>query len=337
MARRLVMSVGALFGIVVVVFLVVRILPGDGAVLRAGPYASASRIAQIRKEFGLDKSLLSQFQTYMVNVLHGNLGTSIRTQAPVTTELMSRLAASLEMALASVLLASLVGIPMGMWAAARRGKWVDHIVRIFAVIGSSMALFWLGLLMIYLFFYRLGWAPGPVGRLNIGTNPPTSITGLFTVDAALQGQWAILTDALRHLALPVITLGLVLSAPIIKMVRSAMIESLDSDYVRTARSVGVRGYEILWRDGFRNALIPVTTTMGIVFGYMLGGNIIIEFLFNWPGIGRYAFTAAQNNDIDALQGFVIVVGVLYIILNILIDLIYVWVDPRIRIRKAPTS
>jgi ABC-type dipeptide/oligopeptide/nickel transport system permease component len=337
MARRLVMSVGALFGIVVVVFVVVRILPGDGAVLRAGPYASPIRIAQIRKEFGLDQPLLTQFQTYIANVIHGDFGTSIRTQASVTTELMARLAASLEMAFASVLLAALVGIPFGIWAAARRGRWIDHVVRVFAVVGSSMALFWLGLLMIYLFFYRLGWAPGPIGRLNSGTKPPDSITGMYAVDAIWRGQWSTLTDALRHLALPVITLGLVLSAPIIKMVRSAMIESLDSDHVRTARSVGVSGNEILWRDGFRNALIPVTTTMGIVFGYMLGGNIIIEFLFNWPGIGRYAFTAAQNNDIDALQGFVIVVGILYIALNILIDLIYVWVDPRIRIGKAPNS
>lgn len=336
MTRRLAMSVGAVFGIVVVVFAVVRILPGDGAVLRAGPYASEAKIAQIRRQFGLDQPLVTQFRTYLANVARGEFGTSIRTEGSVTSELMDRLAASLELALSSVLVAAALGIPLGIWAAARRGGWIDRVVRVFAVVGSSMALFWLGLLMIYVFFYRLGWAPGPIGRLGTATKPPGSITGLYTIDAAMRGQWSTLVDALRYLALPVITLGLGLAAPIIKMVRAAMIDALDSDHVRTARAVGVREREILWRDGFRNALIPVTTTVGIVFGYMLGGNIIIEFLFNWPGIGRYAFTATQNNDVDALQGFVIVVGVLYIALNILIDLVYVWIDPRIRMGTGTT-
>lgn len=161
--------------------------------------------------------------------------------------------------------------------------------------------------------------------------PPENITGLYTVDALLRGQWSTFTNAVSHLVLPVVTLAFVLSAPIMKMVRAAMIDVLDSDHVRTARALGVPRREILFRDGFRNALIPVLTSIGIVFGYMLGGNIIVEFMFSWPGIGRYAFTATQGNDIDALQGFVILVGVLYVALNVVIDLLYARIDPRIRL------
>lgn len=330
-ARRLLTSVVTVAGIVVVVFVVVRILPGDGAVLRAGPYASEERIQQVREQFGLDEPLTTQFATYVGNVLQGDLGTSIRTGQPVTEELLDRLSASIELALYSVIVATLVGIPLGILAAARRGRVADWFVRVLAVIGSSMALFWLGLVVIYVFFYRLGWLPGPIGRLGGGVQPPPSITGLYTVDALLAGQWATFRNAISHLVLPVATLAFILSAPIMKIVRAAMIDTLDSDHVRTARSLGVPPRQVLFRDGFRNALIPVVTTLGIVFGYMLGGNIIVEFLFSWPGIGRYAFTATQGNDIDALQGFVILVGVLYVMLNVLIDLLYARIDPRIRL------
>jgi peptide/nickel transport system permease protein len=331
LAHRLLTSLVTVIGIVVVVFIVVRVLPGDGAVLRAGPYASDEKIEQIRSEFGLDDSLTTQFGHYVANVAQGDLGTSIRTEQPVTTELLDRLPASIELAFYSVLVAALIGIPLGILAAARRGSGADWVIRFFAVLGSSMALFWLGLVMIYLFFYRLGWLPGPIDRLDTGVEPPGTITGFYTVDALLRGQWATCWNAIEHLVLPVATLTVVLTAPIIKMVRAAMIDVLDSDHVRTARALGVPAREVLFRDGFRNALIPVTTAIGIVFGYMLGGNIIVEYLFSWPGIGKYAFTATQGNDIDALQGFVIVVGILYVLLNVVIDVFYARIDPRIRL------
>jgi peptide/nickel transport system permease protein len=204
---------------------------------------------------------------------------------------------------------------------------------VFAVLGSSMALFWLGLLLLYFLFYRLRWFPGPIDRLAIGTEPPGTITGFYTIDAALRGQFDVMIEAFRYLALPVLTLGLVLAAPILKMVRASMIDALESEHVRTARAVGVPGRQVLFRDGFRNALLPVTTAIGIVFGYMLGGNIIVEFLFAWPGVGRYAYSAIQVNDLEALQGFVIMVGVLYLTLNVVIDVVYAWIDPRIRLGK----
>jgi ABC-type dipeptide/oligopeptide/nickel transport system permease component len=237
----------------------------------------------------------------------------------------------LELAFYSVAVASLLGISLGVWAAARKDSWVDRFSRVFAVIGSSMALFWLGLLLIYFFYFRLRWFPGPIDRLSPGTAPPGRITGFFTVDAALRGQFDVMFEAFRYLALPVATLAFILAAPILKMVRSAMIHTLDSDHVRTARAMGVHGRGVLFRDGFRNALLPVVTAIGIVFGYMLGGNIIVEFLFAWPGVGRYAYNAIQVSDIEALQGFVILVGVLYVVLNVFIDVLYAWIDPRIRL------
>lgn len=332
--RRLVTSLITFVGIVVVVFAIVRVLPGDGAVMRAGPYASEEKIAQIRTKFGLDRSLLEQFGAYLADVARGDLGTSIRTEQPVRIELAARLPATLELAFYSVLVAVVIGVPLGIAAALRRGGAIDWLVRVFAVIGSAMALFWLGLLMIYVFFFRLGWTPGPLDRLNTGTVPPGRITGFFTVDALLRGQLATAWDAARHLLLPVATLAFVLSAPIVKMVRASMIDQLDSAHVRTARALGIPPRQILLRDGLRNALLPITTSIGIVFGYLLGGNIIIEHLFAWPGIGRYAFVASQNNDVEALQGFVIVVGVLYLLLNLVIDIIYSRIDPRIKVGRG---
>jgi peptide/nickel transport system permease protein len=331
LGRRLLISVGTVLGIVIVVFFIVRILPGDAAAVRAGPYASPEKIQEIRDRYGLDDPLPEQFVRYVGNVVQGNLGRSIRTEQSVTKEVFERLPASLELAFYAVLMASIIGIPLGIVAAARENGWIDRFARVFAVLGSSMALFWLGLLLIYFFFFRLRWFPGPIDRLSVGTEPPGTITGFFTIDAALRGQFGVMLEAFRYLALPVITLGLVLAAPILKMVRAAMIDTLGSDHVRTARALGIPPRQVLMRDGFRNALLPVTTAIGIVFGYMLGGNIIVEFLFAWPGVGRYAYTAIQNNDLEALQGFVIVVGILYVGLNVLIDVLYAWIDPRIRL------
>jgi len=326
-------SVATVVGIVIIVFFMVRVLPGDAAVVRAGPYANEEKVQEIRDKYGLDDPMAVQFRDYVSGVFTGDLGISIRTNGDVRTELMDRLPASLELAFYSVLLAALIGIPFGIVAAARKGTWVDSAARVFAVLGSSMALFWLGLLLIYFLFFRLRWFPGPIDRLPIGTEPPGTITGFYTIDAALRGDFGLVFQAFRYLALPVMTLGFVLAAPILKMVRAAMIESLESEHVRTAKSIGVPYWQIMFRDAFRNALLPVITAIGIVFGYMLGGNIILEVLFSWPGVGRYAYTAIQVNDLEALQGFVIVVGILYVALNVVIDMIYAWVDPRIRLGK----
>jgi peptide/nickel transport system permease protein len=337
LGKRLLISVATVVGIVVIVFFIVRVLPGDAALVRAGPYANEEKVAEIAAKYGLSDPMLEQFSDYMSGVFTGDLGTSIRTNGDVTEELLDRLPASLELAFYSVLLAALIGIPVGIIAAARKGTWVDSLARVFAVLGSSMALFWLGLLLTYFLFFRLRWFPGPIDRLAIGTEAPGTVTGFYTIDAALRGQFGVMVEAFRYLALPVLTLGLVLAAPILKMVRASMIESLESEHVRTAEAIGVPRRQVLFRDGFRNALLPITTAIGIVFGYMLGGNIIVEFLFAWPGVGRYAYTAIQVNDLEALQGFVIVVGILYVALNVVIDLVYAWIDPRIRLGKKVSA
>ena len=331
LAKRLVSSIATIFGIVLVVFFIVRVVPGDAASLRAGPYATQERIDQIAAKYGLSDPLGEQFVGYLGNIVRGDLGQSIRTDQPVLGELLDRLPASLELAVYSVLLAMLIGIPLGVLAAARRGTWVDNLARVFAVVGSSMALFWLGLMFIFLFAFRLGWFPGPVDRLAVGTDAPSTVTGFYTVDAAVTGQFSVMWEAFKYLALPVLTLGLVLAAPILKMVRTSMIEALESDFVRTARAIGVPRRKIVFVDAFRNALIPITTMIGIVFGFMLGGNIIVEFLFSWPGVGRYAYDAISTRDLESLQGFVIMVGILYVALNVVIDIAYGLIDPRIRL------
>lgn len=331
LARRLGTTMLTLLGIIVVVFFVVRVLPGDAAVLRAGPYADAERLAQVRADYGLDKPLYEQFLSYMGGILHGDLGTSTVSGGSVTSELFSRLAASLEIGLYAVLFACLIGIPMGALAAAHRGGWLDRIVRLGVIAASSMAMFWLGLLLIYFFFYRLGWFPAPIDRLPAGVGPPRHLTGFYTVDALLTGQVGLAWTAARSLMLPVLTLTVALVAPVMKIVRQSMIETLGSDYVRTARAMGVPERQILMHDGLRNAMLPVVTAIGIVFGYMLGGNIIVESLFAWPGIGRYAYQSIQNNDLEALQGFVILVGVMYVLLNVAIDICYTLIDPRVSV------
>lgn len=335
--RRLGTSLLTIFGIVVVVFFIVRVLPGDAAAVRAGPYANQELIDRIADKYGLNDPIHVQFADYVGGVVKGDLGVSIKTNQGVTGELLDRLPASLELAVYSVIVATMVGVALGVLAAAKQGTLIDRLARIFAVVGSAMALFWLGLLLTFFFAFQWGWFPGPVDRLAVGSEDPNTYTGFYTIDGFLSGRPETSWEAFRYLALPVITLSFVLAAPILKMVRSAMIEALDSDFVRTAKAVGVPWRQTLFVDGFRNALIPVTTTIGIVFGFMLGGNILVEFLFSWPGIGRYAFDAITTRDLEALQGFVVFVGVMYVFLNMVIDIAYALIDPRIRLGSGMTK
>lgn len=329
--RRLALACLALFGVIVVVFILTRILPGNPAVVRLGPYAKPDLIAAMEKEMGLDKPLPVQFINYVTKLAQGDMGYSWRTGQPVRKDLTQRLPATLELALAASLIAILLGLLLGVIAAIRHGGAIDHSIRTFATLGASTALFWLALIFIFIFYFRLGWAPPPLDRIDIGIESPSRITGLFLVDSLLTGNWAAFRSSLAHLALPAITLALVVAAPIIKMVRSSMLETLHTDFVRTARTVGVPERQVILRDGLRNALIPILTTIGIVFGYLLAGNVLVEMIFAWPGIGSYAWMALTNNDFEAIQGFVLLIAILYVVLNLVIDLLYSVVDPRIRL------
>lgn len=329
--RRVGISLITVVGLALVVFLVVRILPGDAAAARLGPEASADDIAALRAKLGLDQPLIVQLGDYLWGLLQGDLGTAVSTGRSVSDELFSRLPATIELAIAGLLVALVIGFPLGMLAAARRGRPSDAVARVFAVLGSSMAPVWLGLLLIFGLYSVLHLFPGPVGRLPIGMPPPTRITGMYVLDGLLTGNLPAAGEAMRFLALPALTLGIGASAAVLKMVRSAMIATSESGFVRTARAYGVPGREILWRDQLRNAMLQVLTAIGLVFGFLLGGNVIVERLFSWPGMGRVAFDALGSNDLELLQGYALIIGVIYIALNFAVDLLYGVIDPRIRL------
>lgn len=329
--RRVLLALATLVGVVVAVFILTHILPSNPALLRAGPLATEELIAQYEEEMGLDQPLYVQFVTYARNLLQGDLGESWRTNQPVTTELATRLPATLELALTALLFALIIGISLGVLAAVYANSWLDQLVRLFATLGASSALFFLALIGIHIFYYLLDWAPPPLDRLSMGLTPPPEVTGLLTVDSLLAGDLELFVDALNHLWLPALTLAFVVSAPIIKIVRAGMLNALRSDFVRTARAVGLPERRIVTGDALRNAFVPVLTTIGIVFGYLFAGNVIVERVFSWAGIGQYAWNALVTNDFNAVQGFVLLIAIFYVTINLLIDIAYGVIDPRIRL------
>jgi ABC-type dipeptide/oligopeptide/nickel transport system permease component len=331
LVRRLALTVVTLAGVVVTVFFMTHILPGNPAVLRAGPLRNQDLIAKYEKEMGLDQPLYQQFADYAGALLHGDMGDSWSTYQPVRKELAKRLPATLELALTAFVMALLIGVPLGILGAVYAGTLLDHAIRVFATLGASLALFWLALVAIHIFYYKLGWAPAPLDRLTIGIKAPPDVTGLYTVDSLLAGNWSTFKDALNHLWLPALTLAFVVSAPITKMMRAAMLDVLDTDFIRTAYAVGIPARRVILVDAVRNAFIPVLTTSGIVFGYLMAGNVIVERVFAWAGIGQYVWNALRINDFNAVQGFVLLIAVAYVLINLAIDLAYGFIDPRIRL------
>lgn len=329
--RRIGLAMVTLAGVVVFVFLLTHILPSNPAALRAGPLADAALIHKYEQEMGLDQPLYVQFARYVKEILTGNLGDSWKTGQPVLKELGDRLPATLELAATAFLMALAIGLLLGVLAAVYAGTWVDQGVRLYATLGAAQALFWLALLCVHVFYYTLRWSPAPLDRLTIGVAEPPLVTGLFTVDSLLAGQFKTFVDALSHLWLPAGVLAFVVSAPIVKMTRASMLDTLNSDFIRTARAVGVSRRSVVVRDGLRNAFIPILTMIGIVFGYLIAGNVVVEKVFAWAGIGQYAWNALIINDFNAVQGFVILIAVIYVGINLVIDLAYGFIDPRIRL------
>ncbi|MCU1657335.1 MAG: Peptide/nickel transport system permease protein [Pseudonocardiales bacterium] len=332
--HRAFLALISILGIALVIFIVTQLLPGDAARARAGQYATAEQIAALRVKFGLDKSIPVQLGNYFLNLFHGDLGTSTRTGQPVRAELLQRLPATIELSVAALIVALVIGIVAGTISAQKRGTPVDGALRGVTVLASSTASFWIALLAIVFFCNQLGWFPSPIGRLPRGIAPPPDISGSFVLDSLFSGQLSLAVTSLRSLALPALVLGLITAPSIVKVVRASTIRALDSDFARTSRSFGYSGVSILFRDGLRNSLLPVLTTVGIVAGYLLGGNVIIEQLFSWPGIGQYAYQALQQHDLNALRGFALLVGVIYVLLNTVLDVGYALVDPRVQLRAA---
>jgi len=319
----------ALLGVVIVSFILTRALPGDPAVYFAGPAADAKSIQQVRESLGLDRPLMEQFFIYFGDLLVGDLGVSISTGQPVLDELSRRLPASLELTLGALLLSLIVAVPMGILAAVRPGSLFDHGCRVFATAGVSLPTFFMGILLVFVFYYLLGWAPAPVGRLDFAFLPPPPITGFYTLDAVLTGDSDTAVAALGQLLLPTITLALFTLAPITRMTRGAMLQALSSDFIRTARAAGLPSRTVVNRYAFQNAMLPVLTTLGMVFSFTLGANVLVEKVFAWPGIGSFAVDALVVSDYAAVQGFVLSMAVLFVLLNLLIDIAYTLIDPRI--------
>jgi peptide/nickel transport system permease protein len=326
---RLLQAIPTIFGILVVCFLLTRALPGDPAAYFAGDMADEASIEQVRENLGLNQSMPMQFINYVGDLIQGDLGVAISTGQTVTQELAKRLPASLELTLGALLLSLLIAIPLGVLAATRPNSWVDHLCRFLVTAGVSLPTFFTGLALLYVFYYLLGWAPPPIGRLDMMFLPPETVTGFYTIDSVIAGDWALFKASLAQMALPVITLALFTLAPIARMTRAAMLQTLSSDYVRTARAAGLSGRRVLVTYAFRNALLPVVTTLGMVFSFVLGANVLVEKVFAWPGIGSFAVEALVVSDYAAVQGFVLSMALLFVSLNLLIDLAYTLIDPRI--------
>ena len=326
--ERLVQAIPSVFGIIVVTFLLTRALPGDPAVYFAGPAADENSIEEIRRSLGLDKSLPEQFLISIGDLATGDLGNSVSTGIPVLEELGRRLPASLELTLLALLLSLAIALPLGILAATRPGSWIDHLCRVIVTAGVSLPVFFTGLFLIYLFYYLMGLAPSPLGRLEIFFLPPPPITGFYTLDALIAGDFEVFLASLSQLALPAITLGIFTLAPLARMTRAAMLQVLSADFIRTARASGLNPRTILGTYALRNAMLPILTTLGMVFSFMLGSNVLVEKVFAWPGIGSYAIEALIVSDYVAVQGFVLAMALLYVALNLTIDILYTIVDPR---------
>jgi len=329
--KRLAMAIPSLIGVVVVTFLLTRALPGDPAAYFAGPAATPQAIQEIRVKLGLDKPLIVQFGHYVVDLAHGNLGNSLTTGQPVVSELRNRLPASAELTLLGLIVSIIIAVPLGILAATKPNSAVDHACRIVSTAGVSLPVFFTGLILVYVFYYQLGWAPAPLGRLDVFFTEPPHVTGFYLIDSLIARDPETFMAALKQLILPALTLAIFSLAPIARMTRASMLAVLSSDFVRTARASGLSAYTVIITYAFRNAMLPVITTLGMVFSFLLGANVLVEKVFAWPGIGSYAVEALLASDFAPVQGFVLTMAVMYVAINLMIDVLYGVIDPRVRL------
>ncbi|MGQ0572053.1 MAG: ABC transporter permease [Armatimonadota bacterium] len=329
--RRLLLAIPTLIGIALVTFLVSNALPRDIVLINLGDRATQDPeiVAAFKQKWGLDQPLPVQYLRYLGHLARGDLGTSIATNRPVLRELVLSVPATLELAAVAIVLSVPPGIFFGVVSAARRGRGSDLLIRGFSSIGLAIPTFWLALLMLLTFYLQLGWAPGP-GRLDAGISPPPAVTGMYTVDALLARDAEAFRNAAAHIVLPALVLAIVSFAFIVRITRESMLEVLNQDYVRTARAKGLAQKVVIGRHALRNALIPVITVTGTLYAQLMAGTVLTETIFSWPGIGRYAFSSASSLDFPAIMGTALVIGTTYILINLVVDLLYAVVNPRIR-------
>lgn len=327
--KRILQMIPSILLVLLITFTLTRIVPGDSARMMAGEQAPEEAVERIREEMGLNKSIPEQFVLYVTDVVQGDLGTAWHTGKPVTQDFARFFPASLELALVALCIAIVIGIPIGIYAAVKKDSFVDHITRVFTILGTSVPVFWLGFLLIYLLYAKWNIIPAPFGRISDSINPPTRITGLYILDSILTGDIIALKDSISHILLPAICLSFSTLAIISRMTRSNMIEVINLDYIRTARAKGITERRIIVNHGFRNILVPVLTVIGAQFGSLIGNAVVVETIFSWPGVGNYITQSILQTDYAPVQAFTIVSVLLYMGINLLLDILYVVVDPRI--------
>lgn len=333
LARRAGTSLLLLLGVTLVTFTLTNMVPGDpiAAALGEGAASNPATVAAYVEKYGLDRSLPEQYLTYLGNLVQGDMGTSLTTRQPVVEDLAKAVPATVEIALCAIVISLAVGVTLGTLAAYRRGLVSDQVIRVVSLIGLSIPSFWLALVAFNFFYLQLGIAPGS-GRLSPRLTPPPTVTGLYTVDSLISGDWEAFVDAAAHLVLPVLVLSLFTIGLLTRFVRTSVLEVLDSDYVRAARAKGLSGRSVVFGYVLRGASLPVLTIVGLAFGALLSGTVLVESVFAWPGLGTYAYNAASSLDLPGVMGVGLVVGVIYLVINLAVDLLYGVLDPRVRLR-----
>ncbi len=326
--RRLFFLIFVLFGLSLITFMLSRVIPGDAARLVAGPRASNESVEAIREEYGLNDPMLSQYADYMKGIVTLDFGDSTSSRRPVSDDLRQYLPATIELTMYAFLFAVVVGMPLGVISAVRPNSAIDIVGRIVSISGLAMPSFWLGLMLQFALFAKLGWLPDGQ-RLPSQQSPPTDITSLYTIDALLTLDFGLFFLALKHLILPAFVLGYGSLAVVTRMVRGSMLEVLNQDYVRTARAKGLRERAVVTQHGLKNALLPTITVLGLQVGLIFGGAVLVEIIFSFPGIGRYAIDGVNRFDYNAVMGTTLLIAFLYVMVNLVVDVLYVFVDPRI--------
>ncbi|PYE49878.1 ABC transporter permease [Deinococcus yavapaiensis] len=325
--RRVLRTLLVVLGITLVVFAFVRAIPGDPATVILGERATPESVARLRTQLGLDQPIPVQFGKFVADIARGDLGAGIKSQVPVVDDLRTRFPATFELTIGAILFAILVGLPAGIIAALNRNKFLDNAAMTISLVGVSMPVFWLGMLLAYFFAVKLQWLP-PSARLSTDSNIEP-ITGLFVLDGLLRGQFAVAWEALRHLILPSVALGTIPMAIIARITRSAMLEVLSQDYIRTAAAKGVSRTRVVVRHALRNAMLPVVTVIGLQIGALLGGAVLTETIFSWPGLGSWLYQGIFDRDYPVIQGGVIFAALVVSVVNLAVDLSYAFLDPRI--------
>jgi peptide/nickel transport system permease protein len=327
--RRILLLVPVLLGVTFITFALTRIIPGDPISLIAGPYVSAVRKAELRHAYFLDRPFYVQYIHYVGGLLHGNLGTSIVSGQSVAGELSRRFGATFELTTTALLFSVLVGVPLGILAALKRNSWVDGVSRVIGIGGISIPVFWSGLMLSLLLFYKWHVASPPLGRIDPQVGAPEHITGLYLV-SLLTGNWTAFRSAFAAIWLPAFVLGFSVMAPIMRIARQGMIEALDAPPTIALRALGARPSSIVLRHALKNAILPVLTMIAIVYGYLLGGSVLVETIFSWPGMGLYVYNSIGSSDFPAVQGFILYATTMYVIVFLLLDLLYLALDPRVK-------